>query len=614
MVPMAGHDVERGAPLAAESASSSSPATRHVSPTPSDPRYEHSKDEVEAPPRPSVSSTSTATTVDLDHLREEARRNNPGGTSHPESHVSVQDAVNEFSHLQHELSGVSRTSRLRSRAGSRASREGAPFDTEKSALSKKEVADDSGDASEDRFDLEGYLRGSLAAERAAGIRPKHIGVYWENFAVKGLGGTSNFVRTFPDAVVSFFDVITPLFRLLRGGPKGTQKAILDNFRGVCKPGEMVLVLGRPGSGCTTFLKTIANQRYGYTGVDGEVLYGPFGAKEFNNYRGECVYNQEDDVHHATLTVEQTLDFALDTKIAGKLPEGMTKASFKAQVVDTMLKMFNIEHTRHTVVGGPFVRGVSGGEKKRVSIAEMLCTNACVVCFDNSTRGLDASTALDFVKCLRAYCTLYRTTTFVSLYQASENIFNQFDKVLVVDGGRQAFFGPAQEARGYFESLGFERRPRQTTPDYLTGCTDEYERAYAPGFSEQNAPHDPASLAEAFDKSVFSQRLAEEMAAYKTTLPEEEEKYHDFRMAVKESKQWGASRYVTFIAEGGEQEGNASLTLMQQLCLCHPVPPPNLGSRQAAIHPQVAGQGCPGLGLAAGHRHCHCPSHPLPEAS
>ncbi|EPE04970.1 brefeldin a resistance protein [Ophiostoma piceae UAMH 11346] len=535
-------DLEQGSAAAAEPA----PSTSTASPDTSDPRYEHGKDEVEAAPRASVSSTSTATTVDLDNLREEARRSNPNGTSQAQSGVSVNNAVSEFAHLQQELSGRSRFSRVRSRADSNASRNHAAADNEKGAALDATIdneAIEDGDASDDRFDLESYLRGSLAANQAAGIRPKHIGVYWDKLSVRGMGGSSNFVRTFPDAVVSFFDYITPLIRLLGRKPAGAQRTILGNFRGVCKPGEMVLVLGKPGSGCTTFLKTISNQRYGYTGVDGEVLYGPFGAAEFEHYRGECLYNQEDDVHHATLTVEQTLDFALDTKIAGKIPAGMTKKGFKAEVVDTMLKMFNIEHTRQTVVGGPFVRGVSGGEKKRVSIAEMLCTNACVVSFDNSTRGLDSSTALDFIKCLRAYCTLYRTTTFVSLYQASENIFSQFDKVLVIDGGRQAFFGPAQEARGYFERLGFESRPRQTTPDYLTGCTDEYERAYATGYSEKNAPHDPATLAEAFDKSSFAASLDEEMAAYKTTLPLEEEKYHDFRIAVKESKQWGAGSSV-----------------------------------------------------------------------
>ena len=65
--------------------------------------------------------------------------------------------------------------------------------------------------------------------------------------------------------------------------------------------------------------------------------------------------------------------------------------------------------------------------------------------------------------------IYKITTFVSLYQASENIYKQFDKVMVLDEGCQVFFGPAEEARAYFESLDFLEKPRQTTPDYLTGC-------------------------------------------------------------------------------------------------------------------------------------------------
>ena len=77
--------------------------------------------------------------------------------------------------------------------------------------------------------------------------------------------------------------------------KGKEIDILKGFKGVMKPGEMCLVLGRPGSGCTTFLKVIANQRFGYTKVDGEVMYGRYSAETFGQrYRGESVYNEEDD--------------------------------------------------------------------------------------------------------------------------------------------------------------------------------------------------------------------------------------------------------------------------------------------------------------------------------
>lgn len=143
--------------------------------------------------------------------------------------------------------------------------------------------------------------------------------------------------------------------------------------------------------------------------------------------------------------------------------------------DLLLKMFNIEHTRNTMVGSAFVRGVSGGERKRVSIVEMMATSCSVASWDNSTRGLDASTALDYMKSLRILSDVFQSTNFTSLYQAGEGIYELADKVLLIDEGRQVYFGPANEARQYMISLGYRDLPRQTTADYLTGCTDSNER-------------------------------------------------------------------------------------------------------------------------------------------
>lgn len=98
---------------------------------------------------------------------------------------------------------------------------------------------------------------------------------------------------------------------------------------------------------------------------------------------------------------------------GRLP-GMTREQHIAEIQRTLLRMLNIQHTENTLVGDAFVRGVSGGERKRVSIAEMMATRARVQCWDNSTRGLDASTALDFAKCLRIMTDVLGQTTFVTL--------------------------------------------------------------------------------------------------------------------------------------------------------------------------------------------------------
>lgn len=477
----------------------------------------HRAEEIEPTYRASQDSSSTVDGPGIERRGSAVRQ---GG-------ISIEQAEAEFAELQREFTGVSRASRQKTRKSMDPEKDGAADGSDEASL----------------FDLEAALRGNLDAEREAGIRSKHIGAYWDGLTVRGIGGMTNYVQTFPDAFVNFFDIISPVLGLVGLGPKPTQATLLDNFRGVCKPGEMVLVLGKPGSGCTTFLKTIANQRYGYTGVTGEVLYGPWNAKEFDQYRGEAVYNAEDDIHHPTLTVEQTLGFALDTKMPAKRPGGMSKEEFKQSVITTLLKMFNIEHTRTTVVGDHFVRGISGGERKRVSIAEGMITNACILSWDNSTRGLDASTALDFAKSLRVQTNLYKTTTFVSLYQASENIYSLFDKVMLIDEGKQVFFGPAQSARAYFEGLGFAPRPRMTSADYLTACTDEFEREYVDGRSAENAPHSPESLLEAFKASPAQKALDAEMAEYKASLQLEQEKHDDFQAAVKESKRGSSKKSV-----------------------------------------------------------------------
>jgi ATP-binding cassette subfamily G (WHITE) protein 2 (SNQ2) len=108
---------------------------------------------------------------------------------------------------------------------------------------------------------------------------------------------------------------------------------------------MLLVLGKPGSGCSTFLKAVTNNREAFAGVDGEVSYGGIPAEEQKmNYRGEVNYNEEDDQHFPTLTVEQTLNFSLLNKTRRHKKEDIPV------IINALLKMFGISHTRHTFVG------------------------------------------------------------------------------------------------------------------------------------------------------------------------------------------------------------------------------------------------------------------------
>lgn len=192
-------------------------------------------------------------------------------------------------------------------------------------------------------------------------------------------------------------------------------------------------------------------------MDGEVIYGDMTAKEAEKFPGQIVFNAEDDIHYPVLTVKETLDFALKMKTPRTRPNGVSRKQFEEDYLSLLMKTFGIEHTADTLVGNEFVRGVSGGERKRVSIAEVLVNRASVVCWDNSSRGLDASTALEYTRSIRTITDVIGTTSFVSLYQAGNQIFEQFDKVLVIASGHCIYWGSREGARPYFEEMGFVSR-------------------------------------------------------------------------------------------------------------------------------------------------------------
>ncbi|EIM21935.1 P-loop containing nucleoside triphosphate hydrolase protein [Wallemia mellicola CBS 633.66] len=295
---------------------------------------------------------------------------------------------------------------------------------------------------------------------------------------------------------------------------------------------MMLVLGKPGSGCTTFLKALANRHHEYVSVEGDLTYGGLSPQEVKEkYRGEIVMNTEEDLHYPTLTVAQTLEFAIRQKVPRIRPNGMRRSEYVKYILDALVKMFGIEHTANTVVGNEFIRGVSGGERKRVSIAETLVTRASVMCWDNSTRGLDATTAVDYVRSLRIITDITGGTTIATLYQAGEGIYELFDKVCVVDEGRCIYYGPANEACSYFESIGFYKPPRQTSADFLTSVTDIHERIIKPGWGNR-APRTPEELEKVYKNSQYYEAA---VASADHTFNAENNHLGDFKTSVREDK-------------------------------------------------------------------------------
>lgn len=160
---------------------------------------------------------------------------------------------------------------------------------------------------------------------------------------------------------------------------------------------------------------------------------------------------------------------------------------------------------------------------------------------SSTRGLDASTALEFARALRIATDLVRVSTIVSIYQAGESLYEMFDKVCVIYEGRMAYFGPASEARQYFIDMGYQPANRQTTPDFLVIVTDPDERTERRfGTSEESIreerripiPRTADEFAEYYENSEIRQQNLHDMEDYRRAYVDKEELAIQYRESSK----------------------------------------------------------------------------------
>lgn len=256
---------------------------------------------------------------------------------------------------------------------------------------------------------------------------------------------------------------------------------------------------------------MANDHSSFLGVTGSLNYSGLSPKEISkNYRGEVAYVPEEDDHFPTLTVRQTLEFALQSKTPKRFQEDIPR------YLDIFARVFGISHVLESLVGNEYIRGVSGGERKRISIIESLATNSSVVAWDNSTRGLDASSALDYARSLRILTDTCGKATIVSLYQVSDAVFALTDKVLLIDEGKMIYQGPSCLAKSYFESLGYEAVERQTTSDFLASVTSVSERRFRNGW-EHRTPKGAEALEKAFRSSSYFQDVQTSISQYENGL-------------------------------------------------------------------------------------------------
>ncbi|KAG0684143.1 ATP-binding cassette transporter snq2 [Pichia californica] len=342
------------------------------------------------------------------------------------------------------------------------------------------------------FDLQAILQFMTRRNEEQGLKVKTCEVIFKNLSINGKNTSASVVKDVGDV---FFPIYS-FFRNRNDKKKSSfdfsklpkTRKIIKNVSGYASPGTMTLVLGRPGAGCSSFLKVLSGETKTYLGYEGEMFYGGINSNEmFKDHKNQLIYNPELDIHFPYLTVEQTMKFAIGCKTPSIRINNVSRDEYITTIKDLYLTLFGLKHVEKTLVGNDFVRGISGGQRKRVSIAEAMVTKGTVFCFDNATRGLDASTALEFTESLRTSTNITKTTSLVTIYQASENIYQLFDYVTVLYLGRQIYFGKIQDAVEYFFKMGYSKPNRQTTPEFLTAVTDPLARIYRPDVNPKDIP-------------------------------------------------------------------------------------------------------------------------------
>ncbi|KAJ6109197.1 hypothetical protein N7486_001431 [Penicillium sp. IBT 16267x] len=385
----------------------------------------------------------------------------------------------------------------------------------KDTLEGLELGDPVLDPTSGQFDHYKWARMMLKMMDREGVPlRKSTGVVFENLNISGSGSALQYQNNVGSVPLAPFRPQEYL-SCIKNVP---QKQILRNFDGVLKSGELLIVLGRPGSGCSTFLKSITGELHGLkVGKGSDIQFnGIQMEKMYKEFKGEVLYNQEVDKHFPHLTVGQTLEFAAAARTPEQRLCGISRTEYAKKITQVAMSVLGLSHTYNTKVGDDYIRGVSGGERKRVSIAEMALSRAPVGAWDNSTRGLDSASALEFVKALRVSANLTGSCHSVAIYQASQAIYDVFNKVIVLYEGRQIFFGRCSEAREYFIEMGWECPPRQTTGDFLTSVTNPSERKVREGI--QNVPRTPDDFEKYWKNSYHYTALQKEISQYREQYP------------------------------------------------------------------------------------------------
>ncbi|XP_045811073.1 ABC transporter G family member 11 isoform X2 [Trifolium pratense] len=241
---------------------------------------------------------------------------------------------------------------------------------------------------------------------------------------------------------------------------GETQYVLEKLTGYAEPGYFTALMGPSGSGKSTLLDALSSRLASNAFLTGTVYLN--GRKEKLSF-GTAAYVTQDDNLIGTLTVRETIWYSARLR----LPDKMSRSDKRALVESTIVAM-GLQDCADTVIGNWHLRGISGGEKRRVSIALEILMRPRLLFLDEPTSGLDSASAFFVTQTLRALARDGRTVI-ASIHQPSSEVFELFDQLYLLSGGKTVYFGQASDAYEFFAQAGFPCPALRNPSDHFLRC-------------------------------------------------------------------------------------------------------------------------------------------------
>ncbi|GAV88717.1 ABC_tran domain-containing protein/ABC2_membrane domain-containing protein/PDR_assoc domain-containing protein [Cephalotus follicularis] len=362
-----------------------------------------------------------------------------------------------------------------------------------------------------------------------------IEVRYQNLKVESFVHVgSRALPTIPNFIFNMSEALLRQLRIYRG--KRSKLTILDDISGIIRPSRLTLLLGPPSSGKTTLLLALAGRLGSHLQMSGKITYNGHSLKEFVPPRTSAYVSQQ-DWHVAEMTVRETLEFAgrcqgvgfkydmlmelsRREKMYGIKPDEdldifMKSLALGGQetslVVEYIMKILGLDICADTLVGDEMLKGISGGQKKRLTTGELLVGSARVLFMDEISNGLDSSTTFQIIKYLRHSTHALDGTTVISLLQPAPETYDLFDDIILLCEGQIVYQGPREAALDFFASMGFSCPERKNVADFLQEITSKKDQEQY--WSRSYSPYrfiPPVKFAEAFRTYHTGKSLTEEL--------------------------------------------------------------------------------------------------------